>query len=133
MSAKPSEVYERLKDLRRQGDGPQIQSKIGHQLKAIYDDAVRQSPLDHFAELLRKLHDPDVLTGKADHSANLIRILEIKSLADRIFGDEKNADAWLLRPHASLSGQKPCDLLNDELGTALVREMLEQIDHGIFA
>jgi uncharacterized protein (DUF2384 family) len=32
-----------------------------------------------------------------------------------------------------LSGQKPADLLKDELGAAIVREMLERIDSGIFA
>jgi putative toxin-antitoxin system antitoxin component (TIGR02293 family) len=132
MSAKPSEVYERLKDLRRQGDGPQIRSSIGHQLRAMYDDIVRQGDPDRFAELIRKLDAPDDL-GKKDPSANLIRELEIKTLADRVFGDEQKAEAWLLRPNPSLSGQKPSDLLSDELGTALVREMLEQIDHGIFA
>ena len=58
---------------------------------------------------------------------------EIKTLADRIFGDEEKAEAWLHRPNASLSGQRPMDLLKDELGTAVVREMLERIDHGIFA
>ncbi|WP_249159224.1 MbcA/ParS/Xre antitoxin family protein [Bradyrhizobium jicamae] len=65
--------------------------------------------------------------------ANLIRTLEIKSVAHRIFGDAQKAESWLQRPNASLSGQKPADLLSDELGTAVVREMLEQIDHGIFA
>jgi uncharacterized protein (DUF2384 family) len=32
-----------------------------------------------------------------------------------------------------LSGQKAIDLLKDELGAAVVREKLEQIDHGMFA
>ena len=63
----------------------------------------------------------------------MVRNLEIKTLADRIFGDEERADAWLHRPNASLSGQRPIDLLNDELGTAVVHEMLERIDHGTFA
>jgi DNA-binding protein HU-beta len=60
-------------------------------------------------------------------------VLEIRALADRVFGDEKKASAWLSRPNASLSGQKPAELLADELGAAVVRETLEQIDHGIFA
>ena len=61
------------------------------------------------------------------------RILEVRALAERVFGDEKKAEAWLHRPNASLSGQIPFDLLKDELGAAVVRETLEQIDHGIFA
>jgi len=63
----------------------------------------------------------------------LFRVLEIHALADRVFGDEKKANIWLRRPNSSMSGQIPLDLMKDELGAAVVREALEQIDHGIFA
>jgi putative toxin-antitoxin system antitoxin component (TIGR02293 family) len=63
----------------------------------------------------------------------LFRGLEILALADRVFGDEKKAMAWLRQPNASMSGQIPLNLMKDELGAAVVREALEQIDHGIFA
>lgn len=63
----------------------------------------------------------------------VFRVLEIEALADRVFGDAKKAQIWLRRPNASMSGQVPLDLLKDELGAAVVREALEQIDHGIFA
>jgi DNA-binding protein HU-beta len=63
----------------------------------------------------------------------LFRVLEIQALADRVFGDEKKADVWLKRPNTSMSGQVPLNLMKDELGAAVVREALEQIDHGIFA
>jgi hypothetical protein len=128
MSAKAAEVYERIKDLRRQGDGSEIQSRIGHHLKAMYDDA--QGGRDRLAGLVGSSDSPH---GAAVPPANLIRVLEIKTLADRVFGDEQKAEAWLQRSSPSLSGKKPVDLLKDELGTAVVRELLEQIDHGIFA
>ena len=57
----------------------------------------------------------------------------LKQLATRVFGDEEKAESWLNRPNTSLSGRKPVDLLKDELGAAVVREILEQIDHGMFA
>jgi DNA-binding protein HU-beta len=63
----------------------------------------------------------------------LFRVLEIQALADRVFGDEKKANTWLHRPNSSMSGQIPINLMKDELGAAVVREALEQIDHGIFA
>jgi putative toxin-antitoxin system antitoxin component (TIGR02293 family) len=133
MSAKPSEVYEKLKDLRRQGDGTEIRSRIGHQLRDLYDDVVRRGMPDRFAELIRRLDAPDGRVDETDPSATLIRVLEIKTLADRVFGDEQKAETWLQRPNSALSGQKPADLVRDELGTAVVRELLERIDHGIFA
>ena len=38
---------------------PEIQSRIGHQLRAMYDDVVRQGVPDRFAELIRKLDGPE--------------------------------------------------------------------------
>ncbi|MBB5049846.1 putative toxin-antitoxin system antitoxin component (TIGR02293 family) [Rhodopseudomonas rhenobacensis] len=66
-------------------------------------------------------------------SAASMMALEIYALADRVFGDESKAEAWLERPNASMSGQRPIDLMQDQLGAAVVRESLEQIDSGIFA
>jgi Anti-sigma factor NepR len=37
------------------GLNAEIQSRIGHQLRAMYDDIVRQGVPDRFAELIRKL------------------------------------------------------------------------------
>jgi len=104
-----AETYEKLKELRRQrGLEPEIR------------------------DLLDRLADADEKRQGAG-AEHLVRHLDIRLLADRVFGDEKKAAAWLNRPSASLSGQKPIDLLQDELGAAVVREMLERIDHGIFA
>lgn len=40
------------------GLNAEIQSRIGHQLRAMYDDVVRQGVPDRFADLIRKLDDP---------------------------------------------------------------------------
>jgi len=37
----------------------EIQSRIGHQLRAMYDDVVRQGVPDRFADLIRKLDTPE--------------------------------------------------------------------------
>lgn len=62
-----------------------------------------------------------------------IKTRDIKALANRVFGDKDKAEAWLHRPNAILSGERPVNLLKDEQGATVVREMLERIDHGIFA
>jgi len=44
---------------RKQGGlNAEIQARIGHQLRAMYDDVVRQGVPDRFAELVRKLDEP---------------------------------------------------------------------------
>ena len=40
------------------GLNTEIQSRIGHQLRAMYDDVVRQGVPDRFAELIKKLDAP---------------------------------------------------------------------------
>lgn len=108
MTATPlAEAYEKLKELRRQGDAG------SDDLKSIL------------------LHVRGMLATAREEG--LVRMIEITTLAERVFGDRAKADAWLSRPNPGLSGQRPLDLLKDELGASVVREMLERIDHGIFA
>jgi hypothetical protein len=45
-----------MKDVKPKGGlNAEIQSRIGHQLRAMYDDVVRQGVPDRFAEMIRKL------------------------------------------------------------------------------
>jgi len=37
----------------------EIQARIGHQLRAMYDEVIRQGVPDRFASLIRKLDDPE--------------------------------------------------------------------------
>jgi hypothetical protein len=50
------------------GLNAEIQSRIGHQLRAMYDDVVRQGVPDRFADLIRKLDasEADSQAGNAD-------------------------------------------------------------------
>lgn len=41
------------------GLNTEIQSRIGHQLRAMYDDVVRQGVPDRFADLIRQLDSQD--------------------------------------------------------------------------
>jgi hypothetical protein len=116
-----AQVYQDLKELRRRGKLPG--GSLGAALAG--DPAIS----DRVRRLLGTQSADDIDRGPE----RLIRSLEILIVADRVFADEAKAEAWLQRPNASMSGQRPIDLMQDELGAAVVRETLEQIDHGIFA
>jgi hypothetical protein len=65
-------LVQAMKDPKSQGKGglnAEIQSRIGHQLRAMYDDVVRQGVPDRFAELIRKLDASDEATGSAEQTA----------------------------------------------------------------
>jgi anti-sigma factor NepR-like protein len=59
-----------MKDVKSTGKqgglNAEIQSRIGHQLRAMYDDVVRQGVPDRFADLIRKLDEPDDTSRKSD-------------------------------------------------------------------
>lgn len=56
---------------RKQGGlNAEIQARIGHQLRAMYDDVVRQGVPDRFAELVRKLDEPGSQGGGGDTDNN---------------------------------------------------------------
>lgn len=40
------------------GLNQEIQARIGHQLRAMYDDVVRQGVPDRFADLIKRLDEP---------------------------------------------------------------------------
>ncbi|TCU73680.1 putative toxin-antitoxin system antitoxin component (TIGR02293 family) [Bradyrhizobium sp. R2.2-H] len=115
MNAAPlAEVLEELKELRRHGGADNgVLSKAEQRLRVFSTEMASA-------------------VGGPGREA-LVRLLDISTLATRVFGDAERAEAWLTRPNTSLSSQRPLDLVKDELGAAVVREMLEQIDHGIFA
>jgi putative toxin-antitoxin system antitoxin component (TIGR02293 family) len=151
MSVRPlAELYEKLKDMRRRGGLPEGLSErptepYGEIGAAPQPGSIAGQKPDWqaaIADLIKAFGiDDSIAARKAlarelaglGTSARIIRNLEMRVLAGRIFGDEAKAEAWLNRPNPSLSGQKPVDLLDDELGAAVVRETLEQIDHGMFA
>lgn len=47
------------------GLNAEIQARIGHQLRAMYDDVVKQGIPDRFADLLRQLDAPEATPGSA--------------------------------------------------------------------
>ena len=60
-----------MKEKKQGGLNAEIQSRIGHQLRAMYDDVVRQGVPDRFAELIRKLDvsESDTQIGQAGDQA----------------------------------------------------------------
>jgi hypothetical protein len=49
------------------GLNQEIQSRIGHQLRAMYDDVVRQGVPDRFADLIKQLDEPHHKSAAADN------------------------------------------------------------------
>ena len=63
----------------------------------------------------------------------MLRIERVIEEAEQVFGNAQKAGQWLRRPSAALAGEAPLELLDTDIGTREVEELLGRIAHGIAA
>ena len=61
-----------------------------------------------------------------------LRVAKVLALAEQVFGSHDKALGWLRRPNRRLKDRTPMQLLRSEVGGEFVRQMLYQIDEGIY-
>src|SRR6202140_3593112 len=66
---------------------------------------------------------------RAVESDRLVRLARVAAHAVAVFGHEQAAAAWLRRPNRALSGEMPFRLLDTEVGTAQVEDVLGRIEY----
>ncbi|MGH8194062.1 MAG: type II RES/Xre toxin-antitoxin system antitoxin [Woeseiaceae bacterium] len=68
----------------------------------------------------------------AEESAKLLRLARVFGRADEVFEDADAALDWLRSSNASLAGKTPLGLLDTEIGSEAVLDILGRIEHGVF-
>ena len=68
-----------------------------------------------------------------EESDRLLRIGRIAANAVEVLGHRDKAAQWLHRPNRALGGVCPLELLDTDLGTRQVEEILGRIEHGVFS
>jgi len=69
----------------------------------------------------------------ADLSDRLYAVASIYALAESVFGAHDAAIGWMSEPQFALGDHSPLELLSTELGRGQVRQLLNQIEHGLLA
>jgi putative toxin-antitoxin system antitoxin component (TIGR02293 family) len=67
----------------------------------------------------------------ADESDRLYRLARVAAQAVVVFGTEEKASAWLRRPNRALNGDLPLRLLDTDVGTRQVEDVLGRIEYGV--
>ena len=67
---------------------------------------------------------------QADESDRLLRLARVSAQAVATLGNEEKAVRWLRRPNRALGNQVPLNLVDSDLGTRQVEEVLGRIEHG---
>lgn len=67
---------------------------------------------------------------RADESDRLLRLARVSAQAAATLGSEEKAAQWLRRPNRALGNLVPLDLIDSDIGTRQVEEVLGRIEHG---
>jgi putative toxin-antitoxin system antitoxin component (TIGR02293 family) len=81
--------------------------------------------------LMRRRADAEPLT--VEETDKVLRLERIATQAERVFGDRDKAHRWLRKPKRELDGETPLAFLASEAAARVVEEMLNRIEHGIYA
>ena len=68
---------------------------------------------------------------RASESDRLIRLARVGAHAAQVLGTDEKAATWLHRPNRALNNRPPLELLQTDLGTNQVDNILNRIEHGV--
>jgi putative toxin-antitoxin system antitoxin component (TIGR02293 family) len=68
-----------------------------------------------------------------DHSSRVWNLAEVLAKAQEVLGSREDAEQWLAAPAVGLNSRRPIDLLATPQGTELVKTLLNQMAHGVYA
>ena len=67
----------------------------------------------------------------ADESERTERLARIVALVEGLWDDEREARAFLNRPHPLLDGEAPLNVARTEIGARRVERLLDDVEHGL--
>jgi putative toxin-antitoxin system antitoxin component (TIGR02293 family) len=67
-----------------------------------------------------------------EESDRLARLARVLALAEEVLGDRAKATKWLQRRNRALAGDAPIDLMDTDLGTEQVEDVLTRIEYGVY-
>ncbi len=80
--------------------------------------------------LTRRKQERRLSPGESDR---LVRVVRIAVHAADILGGQEQASRWLHTQNRALGGQTPLDLLDTDLGSRQVEDVLGRIEHGVYS
>ena len=66
-------------------------------------------------------------------SEKMLRLARVGAAAIDVLGSREKAKVWLRSPIPSLGGSTPASMLDTEVGTQAVLEVLTRIEHGVYS
>jgi putative toxin-antitoxin system antitoxin component (TIGR02293 family) len=76
--------------------------------------------------------DPGARLDK-DQSSRVWNLAEVLAKAEEVLGSREDAEQWLASPAIGLNSHRPIDLMGTPQGAELVKTLLDQMAHGVYA
>lgn len=68
-----------------------------------------------------------------DQSSRVWSLAEVLAKAVEVLGSREDAEQWLAAPAIGLNSRQPIDLMGTPQGAELVKTLLDQMAHGVYA
>ncbi|HQQ63864.1 MAG TPA: DUF2384 domain-containing protein [Pseudomonadales bacterium] len=69
----------------------------------------------------------------AAETSRFLQWLRLRAAAEIVFGDADKASCWIIQPLPVFKGMSPAEIMKTGVGSALIDDVLMQIDSGYFA
>ena len=87
----------------------------------------------HLSERSMQRYKKEDGTFGAVSSEKIVEITMLYKYGIDVFGDKEKFDTWLNIQNVALGGIKPKELLDTSFGIGLIKDALNNIEHGVFA
>jgi putative toxin-antitoxin system antitoxin component (TIGR02293 family) len=80
---------------------------------------------------IEKVKDQELLNPLV--SDRVLQIATLYQMGKMVFGDTASFQQWLDTPLLALGNQKPIDILDNDTGLSIVRDLVGRIQHGVYS
>ena len=105
---------------------------LGEGIKGGIDEAAFAKVLGLSTRTLRRQAEAPDKQMPADLASKAWQFAEMLATATEVFGSKEDAERWMTRPAAGLSGKRPIDLMQTHQGAELVGDFLTRLEYGVY-
>ena len=72
-------------------------------------------------------------TLSPEQSDRLARLVRMMARAEEALGSREKGQRWMRKPNRALSGRRPIELLESDIGSRMVERILGRIEHVVYS
>jgi putative toxin-antitoxin system antitoxin component (TIGR02293 family) len=127
---KKGQAADAARDLVRQGMPASALDRLADQLGVPLSEIQRIVGIPPATAARKRAANETLKPALSDRAFRIARML---TLATDVFESREKAAHWMREPNRALHGEVPLHLLDTEIGSREVEQILERIEHGVYS